>query len=147
MPSTIRHGVRGKKSLCRTGVPEDHIKIRSFVICSNTDCTSGFFSLRGQVYEHIHPCTYYYHKHALHWKKKSEMVLVAQSCLTLCDSIDYIACQTPLSMEFFRQEYWICSHSLLQGIVPNRGLNLCLLHCRQILYQGIQGTHINIYLS
>ena len=80
-------------------------------------------------------------------KKKSERVLVAQSCLTLCDSIEYIACQTPLSMEFFRQEYWIGSHSLLQGIFPTQGLNLCLLHCRQILYQGIQGTHINIYLS
>ena len=32
----------------------------------------------------------------------SEM-LVAQSCLTLCDPVD---CQVPLSTEFSRQEYW-----------------------------------------
>ena len=30
-------------------------------------------------------------------------MLVAQLCLTLCDSMD---CQTPLSMRFPRQEYW-----------------------------------------
>ena len=29
-----------------------------------------------------------------------------QLCLTLCDPMDYIACQVPLSMEFSRQEYW-----------------------------------------
>ena len=33
-------------------------------------------------------------------------VLVTQSCLTLCDPMDYIAHQAPLSMEFSRQEYW-----------------------------------------
>ena len=32
-------------------------------------------------------------------------VLVAQSCMTLCDPVDYIALQAPLSMEFSRQEY------------------------------------------
>ena len=30
----------------------------------------------------------------------------AQSCLTLCNPLDYIACQAPLSMGFSRQEYW-----------------------------------------
>ena len=34
------------------------------------------------------------------------MCSVAQSCLTLCDPMDYIAHQAPLSMGFFRQEYW-----------------------------------------
>ena len=34
------------------------------------------------------------------------MSSVAQSCLTLCDPMDYIAHQAPLSMGFFRQEYW-----------------------------------------
>ena len=29
-----------------------------------------------------------------------------QSCLTLCDPMDCIACQAPLSMGFSRQEYW-----------------------------------------
>ena len=33
-------------------------------------------------------------------------VRVAQSCPTLCDPMDYIACQAPLSMEFSRQQYW-----------------------------------------
>ena len=31
---------------------------------------------------------------------------VAKSQLTLCDPMDYIAHQAPLSMEFSRQEYW-----------------------------------------
>ena len=33
-------------------------------------------------------------------------VLVAQSCLTLCNSMDCIAHQAPLSMELSRQQYW-----------------------------------------
>ena len=33
-------------------------------------------------------------------------MLVAQSCPTLCDPTDCIACQGPLSMGFSRQEYW-----------------------------------------
>ena len=37
-------------------------------------------------------------------------------------------------MEFSRQKYWSSCHSLLQGIFPTQGLNLGLLHCRQILY-------------
>ena len=32
--------------------------------------------------------------------------LVAKANLTLCDSMDYIAHQVPLSIEFSRQEYW-----------------------------------------
>ena len=45
-----------------------------------------------------------------------------------------LQCQAPLSMEFSRQEYWSGYHSLLQGIFLTQGLNLGLLHCRQILY-------------
>ena len=33
------------------------------------------------------------------------------------------------------QNIGVGSLSLLQGIVPNQGLNLSLLYCRQILYQ------------
>ena len=29
-----------------------------------------------------------------------------RSCLTIFNPMDYIACQAPLSMGFFRQEYW-----------------------------------------
>ena len=45
-----------------------------------------------------------------------------------------IACQTPLSMGLSRQEYWSGCHFLLQGIFLIQGLNLGLLHWRQILY-------------
>ena len=37
---------------------------------------------------------------------KEVKVLVVQPCPTLCDPMDYIACQAPLSMEFSKQEYW-----------------------------------------
>ena len=33
-------------------------------------------------------------------------------CLTLCDRIDYLACQASLPMGFLRQEYWNGFHSL-----------------------------------
>ena len=46
---------------------------------------------------------------SFHWwvnmKKESLKVLVPQSCLTLCDTMDY-SHQAPLSMGFSRQEYW-----------------------------------------
>ena len=60
----------------------------------------------------------------------------AQSCLTLCDPIDY-SHQAPLSMGFPRQEYWSGLPFPSPGALPNPGIKptcLCLLHCRQILY-------------
>ena len=45
-----------------------------------------------------------------------------------------VARQAPLSMGFFRQEYWVGCHFLLQRIFPTQGLNPCLLCCRLILY-------------
>ena len=44
-----------------------------------------------------------------------------------------VAYHTPLSMGFFRQEYWSC-HSLLQGIFPTQWSDLGLPQCRQNLY-------------
>ena len=38
-----------------------------------------------------------------------------------------IACTSPPSMEFSRQEYWSGLHSLLQGILLTQRLNPCLL--------------------
>ena len=61
-------------------------------------------------------------------------VKVAQSCPTLCDSMD-CSCQVILFMEFSRPEYWSGWPSLLQWIFPTQGLNPGLPHCRQILYQ------------
>ena len=60
-------------------------------------------------------------------------VLVTQLCLILTSSWT-VACQTPLSMEFSRQEHWSGLHALLQGIFLTQGSNPGLLHCRQILY-------------
>ena len=37
---------------------------------------------------------------------QSVCILVAQSCLTVCDPIDCIAHQAPRSMEFSRHEHW-----------------------------------------
>ena len=66
----------------------------------------------------------------------------AQLCLTLCDSKDCVAHQTPLSMVFSQArntgEYWrilefsgVVFHSLFQWIFHSQGSNpclLCLLH-------------------
>ena len=56
-------------------------------------------------------------------------VKVAQSCLTLCDRIDYTVWNSP------GQNPGVGSLSLLQGIFPTQGSNPGLPHCGQILYQ------------
>ena len=38
--------------------------------------------------------------------KTSVCVCESLSHVRLCDLMDYIACQAPVSMEFSRQEYW-----------------------------------------
>ena len=59
-----------------------------------------------------------------------------------------VACQAPLSMEFSRQEYWSGLPSLLHGIFPTQGLNLSLLHCRQIFYHlSYQGSPNTVNLN
>ena len=54
----------------------------------------------------------------------------AQSCLTLYDPMDrgvwrvtLVACQTPLSMGFPRQEYWSGLPFPTPGDLPNPGIN------------------------
>ena len=52
-----------------------------------------------------------------------------------------VARQAPMAMEFWIQNTGMGSHSLLQGIFQNQGLNSGLPHCRQILYhQSPQGS-------
>ena len=46
----------------------------------------------------------------------------AESCLTLCDPMDCIACQAPLSMRFSRQEYWSGLPFPSPGDLPHPGL-------------------------
>ena len=49
-------------------------------------------------------------------------VKVTHSCPTLCDPIDYIACQAPLSMEFPTQEYWSGLPFPSPGDLPKPGI-------------------------
>ena len=56
-------------------------------------------------------------------------VKVAQSCLTLCNPMDYSPWNSP------GQNTGVGSLSLLQEIFPTQGSNPGLLHCRRILYQ------------
>ena len=86
---------------------------------------------------HLLKCIYWDKPQA---SQSQHEVLLAQSCLTLCDPMD---CSPPGS----------CVHGIFQArtvewvaisfsrIFPTQGLNLGLLHCSQILYhlshQGI----------
>ena len=56
-----------------------------------------------------------------------QCMLVAQSCLTLCDPVD-----CPWNSP--GKNIGVSCILLLQGIFLTQGLNLDLLHCRQILY-------------
>ena len=60
---------------------------------------------------------------------RDEVKWVIQSCLTLCDPMDYTVWTST------GQNTGVGSLSLLQGIFPTQGLNPGFLHCRQILYQ------------
>ena len=61
-------------------------------------------------------------------------VQVAESYLTLCHPWT-VVCQTTLSLELSRQEYWSGLPFPSPGDSPSQGFNPGLPHCRQILYQ------------
>ena len=67
---------------------------------------------------------------------------VAQSCLTLCDPIDY----TVNGILQARILEWVAC-SLLQGIFPTQGLNPDLPRCRWVLYQLIATREAQEYWS
>ena len=83
-----------------------------------------------------------FHSTGCHFVKTAKMVLraclVTQSCLTLCNPVDCITCQAPLSMGFSRQEYWKGLPFPPPGDLPNPRDQTCHLshplHCRQIIY-------------
>ena len=60
--------------------------------------------------------------------------LVAKSCPTLVTPWT-VACQAPLSMGFFRQEYWSGLPFPSSGDLPTQESNSALLYCRDILYR------------
>ena len=65
------------------------------------------------------------------------------SCVQLFATAWTVAYQASLSMRFSKQEYWNDCHFFLQEIFPTQGLNLGLLHCRQMLYHlSHQGSPI-----
>ena len=66
----------------------------------------------------------------VHLSHLEGLVKVTQSCLTLCDHMDYVVHRISPG-----QNTGVGSLSLLQEIFPIQGLNPGLLHCRQILYQ------------
>ena len=76
-------------------------------------------------------------------------VLVTQSCPTLLNPWNYSRPGSPVQGDFPGKSPGVGCHSLLQGIFPTQGLNLGLLHCKQILYHlshqadsaQIQGMH------
>ena len=59
---------------------------------------------------------------------------VAQSCPTLCNSVDYSPAGSSVHGDSPGKNTWVGGHALLQGIFPTQGLNSGLPHCRQILY-------------
>ena len=60
----------------------------------------------------------------------------------LCDSLQPIAHQAPLSMRFPRQEYWSGLPSLLQGVFTTQGSNLCLLCLLQWQANSLPLSHL-----
>ena len=60
-----------------------------------------------------------------------------QSCLTLCNSMDYSPPGSSVHADSPGKNTGVGCHALLQGIFPTQGLKphlLWLLHCQQILY-------------
>ena len=62
-----------------------------------------------------------------------------QSCLTLWDPMDYSPPGSFVHGIFSGKNTGVGCHFLLQGILLIQGSNLCLLHCRQILYDWAHG--------
>ena len=50
------------------------------------------------------------------------VVLASQSCPTLCNPMDCVACQAPLSLGFSRQEYWSGLPFPFPEDLPNPGI-------------------------
>ena len=60
----------------------------------------------------------------------------------LCDSLQPVAHQAPLSMRFPRQEYWSGLPSLLQGVFTTQGSNPCLLCLLQWQVNSLPLSHL-----
>ena len=68
---------------------------------------------------------------------KPQKVKWTQSCLTLCDPINYSLSRLPCPWDSPGKNTGVRCHFLLQGIFPTQGLNPGLPHYRQMLYSLI----------
>ena len=62
------------------------------------------------------------------------LMLVTQSCPTLCDLMDYSLPGSSVHGILQARVGWVTNHSFLQGIFPTQGSNPGLWYCRKILY-------------
>jgi len=62
------------------------------------------------------------------------MCLIAQSCPTLCNPMDYSPPGSSVHWDSSGKNTGVCCHALLQGNFPSQGLNPGLPLCRCILY-------------
>ena len=84
---------------------------------------------------HIYIHTY------VHICMRCVLYLVAQSCLTLCDSMDWSLPASSIHGGSAGTNTGVGCYALLQGIFPTQGSNPGLPHCRWILYHlSHQGT-------
>ena len=79
------------------------------------------------------------------WSYESESV--SRSVMSLCDPMDYTACQAPLSVEFSRQEYWSGLPFPSPGIFTTQRSNPGLLHCRWTLPSEPPRKSMQSYIS
>ena len=86
-------------------------------------------------------------------KRPHSQMYVSCVCVSGCCSVMsnflrlFVACQSPLSMEFSRQEYWNGLPFPSQGIFLNQGWNPGLQHCRKILYPLSHQGRTNVGMS
>ena len=74
------------------------------------------------------------------------LCLVAQSCLTLCNPMDYTPPGSSVHGNSPSKNTGVGCHALLQKIFPTKGSNPGLSHFRQILYQLSHQVSIYIYI-
>ena len=97
------------------------------------------------IYLYVTIFTYIWHQRNKQQKKminkldfkmllQRRYLMVAQSCPSLSDPIDYSLPGSSVHGDSSGKSTGVCCHSLLQKIFPTQGLNPGLLHCRQILY-------------
>ena len=73
-------------------------------------------------------------------------VLVTQSCLTLCNPMDFSLWGNS-AMGFSRQEHWSGgSRSLCQGVFLTQGLSPDLQRYRQILYRLSHQRRVTVWI-